>query len=66
MVPRTTSSEMSNAIAVINVDNVNRLFGWALFKFKKKYKKLIDKHSVSSIYEGKYMMLDDTIVPVMM
>ena len=64
MVPRTTSSEMSNIIAIVNDDDVNILFGWVLFKLKKKYKKLIDKNSVSSIYEGKYMMLDNMIAMV--
>ena len=64
MLSRATSLEMSNTITDINYDDVDRLFGWALFKLKKKYKKLIDKNSVNSIYEGKYMMLDNMIVMV--
>ena len=28
-------------LIVLNDDNVNRLFGWALYQMKKKYKKLI-------------------------
>ena len=64
MVSCANSSEMSNTIAVVNDDGINRLFGWVLFKLKKKYKKVIDKNSVSSIYEGKYMMLCDMSVMV--
>ena len=62
MVTHATSSEISNTIAVINDDDVKMLFGWAFFKLKKKYKKLFDKNSVSIIYTGKYMMLNNMIV----
>ena len=63
-VTHATSLEISNTIVVVNDDDINMLLGWTLFKLKKKYKKLIDKNSASSIYEGKYTILDNMIVMV--
>jgi hypothetical protein len=45
-------------------DNINRLFGWALWKMKRKYEKLIRIGAINLVYEGKLNMLDNMIVMV--
>ena len=45
-------------------DNANRLFGWALWKMKRKYEKLIRIGSINIAHDGKLNMLDDMMVTV--
>ena len=47
---------------IVSDENVNRLFGLALWKTKRKYKKLIDNGSINSTYESKWKMLDGMTV----
>ena len=42
----------------LNDNDVNRLFGWAISKVKKKYKRLNKNGSLNNIYEGKKEWLD--------
>ena len=52
------------SLPVLNDDNVNRMFGWAIWKVKRKYKKLIDQGSINMIYESKHAMLENMGVMV--
>ena len=47
---------------VLNDNDVNRMFGWALFKVKKKYKKWISQGWDNKFYAAKSIILDDMTV----
>ena len=40
------------------------MFGWSIWKVKKKYKKLINQGSLNMIYESKHTMLENMSVKV--
>ena len=42
----------------INDDGINRVFGWAVFKLKKKYSKMTAISRVNPQVEGKQKLLD--------
>ena len=62
--PISVPEDRMPALPVMNDDNVNRMFGWAIWKVKRKYKKLIDQGSVNMIYESKHAMLENMSVRV--
>jgi hypothetical protein len=57
-------NDVSREVISLCDDNVNRLFGWALWKMKRKYEKLIIIGSMNILHDGKLNMLDDMIVMV--
>ena len=54
----------SPTLEVLNDNDVNRWFGWAVMKLKKKYNKLIKNGSMNSIYENKLQILEDMSVHI--
>ena len=60
-VPKNNSSP---PLEVLNDNDVNIWFGWAVMKLKKKYNKLIKNGSMNSIYENKLSILEDMSVHI--
>ena len=47
---------------MLNDNDVNRIFGWAIFRVKNKYKKLINKGSDNKLFHKKSILLNDMSV----
>ena len=61
----TSESQLTGTAPVILNDNdVNKMFGWALFKVKKKYQKKLDNDNADSIQNDKLLMINELSVKI--
>ena len=47
------------SMVILNDTDINRLFGWAISKSKKRYKKLVTAGSDNIFYDNKFEVLKD-------
>ena len=55
----TQNSLKPSSLVILNDDDVNRLFGWAIKKLRNKYLKVKDHSEIYKVSIGKLVMLDD-------